>query len=447
MNASLFSATKKTRKRQVVIIGAGISGLTIGHELQKVSSDFDVQILEAKDRLGGRTFTVERKPFAVDLGASWIHGIKRNPLYALAQKLKLNFFITDDIKKPLTYLDSDHILPQRERNELDSVFENFKNASDDNDKLGTDISLAAAYLKFLHLKHPKFTDVDNNKLRHILVSEVENDFGTEAEHISYKYWDSGMDYGNVNALLKDGMISLVEHLAAGSHVELNQKVIAVDWQNPDQIIIKTNQKTYIADQVVITASLGALKKKQIEFLPALPAWKTEAINKIGFGQFSKVFLFYKTAFWPNKYKWIENIPANPHSWPMFLNLHYFLEDAVLVALHVGEEARRIDALSDEQIKDEVTLKLKKIWGSRVTRPVRIYKSNWSQDPENYGAYSYPALGSCPGDYDLVGKAVDDRIYFAGEATDSTMTSTVNAAYLSGIRVAKAIVKSRDTRRD
>ena len=47
---------------------------------------------------------------------------------------------------------------------------------------------------------------------------------------------------------------------------------------------------FAADIVLVTAPLGCLKAGQIDFAPKLPAWKTEAIQKLGFGTLNKVIL-------------------------------------------------------------------------------------------------------------------------------------------------------------
>ena len=73
------------RRQKVVIVGAGMAGLAAAAELHAARFD-DVVVLEARDRIGGRVWTDNLGgAIPVDLGASWIHGIKGNPIAAIAR--------------------------------------------------------------------------------------------------------------------------------------------------------------------------------------------------------------------------------------------------------------------------------------------------------------------------------------------------------------------------
>uniref|UniRef100_A0A336M9Q4 CSON013814 protein n=1 Tax=Culicoides sonorensis TaxID=179676 RepID=A0A336M9Q4_CULSO len=82
---SEYETKKKKNQYKIIIIGAGISGLSSGvHLLQNNISDF--LILEARNRIGGRIISIDMGGKKVELGANWIHGILGNPVFELAMQ-------------------------------------------------------------------------------------------------------------------------------------------------------------------------------------------------------------------------------------------------------------------------------------------------------------------------------------------------------------------------
>jgi monoamine oxidase len=67
------------------------------------------------------------------------------------------------------------------------------------------------------------------------------------------------------------------------------------------------------------------------------------------------------------------------------------------------------------------------------------QTRWSSDPFSYGSYSYISVGAKTEYYDALARPIDDRVFFAGEATHRTYPGTVHGAYLSGIREANRVM--------
>ncbi|KAH0774295.1 hypothetical protein KY290_011432 [Solanum tuberosum] len=85
-----------SQKPKIVIIGAGIAGLTAAKKLyttQNSNELFELCVVEGGNRIGGRIFTTEFCGDRVEMGATWIHGIEGNPIYKIAQEI--NGFDTD----------------------------------------------------------------------------------------------------------------------------------------------------------------------------------------------------------------------------------------------------------------------------------------------------------------------------------------------------------------
>ena len=86
-------AVLETDKQNIVIVGAGMSGLTAAHKL--AAAGRDVTVFEARDRIGGRVWTSDALSSPVDLGAAWIHGTTDNPLTRLSDRLGIERAIGD----------------------------------------------------------------------------------------------------------------------------------------------------------------------------------------------------------------------------------------------------------------------------------------------------------------------------------------------------------------
>ena len=84
---SVAEEVLKTGAKTIAVIGAGTSGLTAAKQLSGAGKS--VTVFEARDRIGGRVWTNHDLGEPLDLGASWIHGVKGNPLSELADELEL----------------------------------------------------------------------------------------------------------------------------------------------------------------------------------------------------------------------------------------------------------------------------------------------------------------------------------------------------------------------
>lgn len=100
-------------QKQIVVIGAGLAGLAAASELQQ--RGHEVVVLEARDRIGGRIWTSSRWPgMPLDLGATWIHGVKGNPLTDLADELGARRVVTR-YERSITYNTAGSVLSARRR--------------------------------------------------------------------------------------------------------------------------------------------------------------------------------------------------------------------------------------------------------------------------------------------------------------------------------------------
>ncbi|XP_015166837.1 probable polyamine oxidase 5 [Solanum tuberosum] len=129
-----------SQKPKIVIIGAGIAGLTAAKKLyttQNSNELFELCVVEGGNRIGGRIFTTEFCGDRVEIGATWIHGIEGNPIYKIAQEI--NGFETDKpwdsmggkVDKKVTITEDGHEVHSSFVNSVSNFFSNLLEFSSD----------------------------------------------------------------------------------------------------------------------------------------------------------------------------------------------------------------------------------------------------------------------------------------------------------------------------
>jgi len=100
--------------------------------------------------------------------------------------------------------------------------------------------------------------------------------------------------------------------------------------------------------VTSTVSIGVLQNNQIKFNPPLPKWKTDALNQVKMNTYMNLFVAFKKSFWTN-YDYIYIMSDKKGKYAMWKPL----TDTVIICMIIDDEARRVEALDEETIKDEI----------------------------------------------------------------------------------------------
>lgn len=108
----------------------------------------------------------------------------------------------------------------------------------------------------------------------------------------------------------------------------------------------------------------------------------------------------------------------------------------------GEAAFQVENEPDERLVSEMTSILSRIYHKEsLPPPIQYMVSRWYQDPFARGSYSFVGPNATGKDYDILGESVDQKLFFAGEATCRTHPATVHGAYMSGLRAATEVLES------
>ncbi|EEF52674.1 lysine-specific histone demethylase, putative [Ricinus communis] len=284
------------------------------------------------------------------------------------------------------------------------------------------------------------------------------------KEVSLPYWNQDDVYGGfggAHCMIKGGYSNVVESLSEGLRIHLNHIVTDISYstketglsesQNNKVKISTSNGSEFLGDAVLITVPLGCLKAEGIKFNPPLPQWKCSSIQRLGFGVLNKVVLEFPEVFWDDSVDYFgataEETQKRGHCF-MFWNVRKTVGAPVLIALVVGKAAVDGQSMSSSDHVSHALMVLRKLFGEAVVPdPVASVVTDWGRDPFSYGAYSYVAIGSSGEDYDILGRPIENCVFFAGEATCKEHPDTVGGAMMSGLREAVRIIDILNTGND
>lgn len=426
----LASSCKKNdgnnKNKTIIVIGAGISGLAAAKQLK--AEGFNVIVLEAQDKVGGRLRTDRSLGVAFDEGASWIHGINANPITMLAAQAGMDTFETVDesrvsydiggvLRSAATYDNTE--------TELYSILNTMMNSGNANQSFET---------VFNNLYPSKAND---RLWQFFLSTYVTFDTG-DLNQLSSLFYNEGEEFSGVEKIATNGYDTIPNYLANGLNVQLNQRVTKIDYTDA-KIKITHNGNISEADYVIVTVPLGVLKANKIQFTPALPNDKQLAIDKIGMNCVNKFLLTWNTAFWDDV-QYISYTPVSKDKFNYFVNVKKFNPSVnALMTFAYADYARQTETMTDTQIIGEVMSHLKDIYGTSIPNPTNLVRTKWQTNENAFGAYSYTAVSTEMKHFEDLAATINNKLFFAGEHTEVDYFSTAHGAYLSGLREANKII--------
>lgn len=412
--------------KTIVVVGAGIAGLAAAKKLKEAGGN--VIILEAQDKVGGRLRSNRSLGVAFDEGASWIHGIDGNPISTLAKEAGMNSFETID--------------ESRKSYDLGGVLrsvENYDNAEAELENiLETLMQSGDVNQSFESVFNSLYPDKATDRLWKFLLSTYVTFDTGDLNKLSSLLYNEGEEYGGMEKIASNGYDTIANYLAKDLNVQLNQRVSKIDYSNAKTIVFH-NGISSEADFVIVTVPLGVLKANAIQFIPALPLDKQNAIQKIGMNCVNKFLLTWELAFWDDV-QYISYTPEARDKFNYFVNVKKIHPNVNgLMTFAYADFARQTESMSDGQIIAEIMTHLRDIYGSSIPNPSNMLRTKWQTNENSLGAYSYTAVGTEMRHFEDMAKAIENKLFFAGEHTEVDFFSTAHGAYLSGIREAEKII--------
>jgi monoamine oxidase len=423
-----------------VVVGAGVAGLTAARLLARAGQH--VVVLEARGRIGGRTWTERGDGRVTDLGASWIHGIDGSPLAAAAEAFGLRtveFTVGayQPDSRPIAYYDpGGHRLPPVETQLFVADLHAFSAA------LTGTISATAPgtpYAKAVEttLVQLGWDDDRAERVREYQRHRTEEQYGVWIDDLDAHGLDDDAVEGD-EVVFPDGYDQLAARLAEGLDVRLAHVVRRVVWTE-NGVEVTTADTTMMARQAVVTVPLGVLRAGDLVVEPALPEPVAGAVQRLAMNAFEKVFLRFGRRFWDEGVYAVRQQGPEGAWWHSFYDLTALDGEPTLLTFAAGPCAQAISTWSDDQVADSVLDQLRRLYGDAVEEPRQVHVTHWQDDPYARGSYAYLTVGATPEDHDLLATPVGGVLHLAGEATWTDDPATVTAALMSGHRVAGTVL--------
>lgn len=425
-------AITRSQNPSVIVIGAGAAGMYAASWLKAKGAQ--VTILESSNRRGGRIKGLTGfADFIVEAGAEYIHG-NNSMLYqwSVAQGAQFVNYAYQDYYRLDGLLQSENqIVNDPDVNAAWDFIDNMP------DYTGADMTVAS------------YADIQNiaPRVEHILQADLGNEWGTDNAHLSIKgiaqednAWTAGnLDYGMTNLSLNQVLDTKCANILPD--IQYDKKVVRIEYPAGSQPRVQDqNNNWHYADAIVVTVPIPVLKNNTITFDPVLPSWKAAAIQNIGMGPGMKIILKFNQRFWANNLRYITSDLLSTVFWYTSKQRG---NDHVLTAFIMGQNAATLSAQGSAAVNTVVS-ELDQMYGNNVASNSLIasHIEDWGTNPHIGGAYSFPIVGG--GGLTTrknLYKALNNRVFFAGEATNfKGHNSTVHGALETGLLAGKAVWK-------
>ncbi|MRH90092.1 NAD(P)-binding protein [Nocardia sp. SYP-A9097] len=407
----------------VIVIGAGFAGLAAARRL--MDDGFDVLVLEAQDRIGGRVFTLRRdNDPAIELGAELLH-TDENPLIEWCRANDIDTHavggsrrIEEGFEKELAATLDSLTAPTS----AESVSDYLRNISDE----GARRVLLEAFQ----------TQTGRESLRRTSALDACNELRLELEH--------GEFMGVNNTRVVDGNDRIAEALGAGLEIVRRAPVERISWTAEGvevSVSIDDSHVTYSAERVVITVPLGVLKNNDIQFDPALPVEKQRAILDIISLDIVKILYVFDGKVWNADQNAV--LLENAALQAIWESTYPGRSDdrTVIAGWALGHRARRLLAVSADDAIAGGLAAIRNALQEQSIEPRSTSFHSWTADPFTRGAYSHLPPGAHPESRRRLAEPTGNVLFWAGEATAAYRPRTMSGAYTSGLRAAAEVTAS------
>ena len=406
-----FAVNLFTRPK-VIILGAGLAGLAAGKML--IENGYDVTILEAQNRIGGRVFShnVETNDtngnLVIELGAEWI-GESHERILSLCKELNIEL-INNQFDDRLIYDNKffqygDWSYSPEWKAKFEKILKDYAVMSD------------AEKIQLDKMDWWRFLMNNDIPQRDLNIREYADstDFGESIRFVSAyaalaEYAESGVR-NEMDFKAKGGNHLITKSMADKvglENIKLDNKVDEIEYSNKIKIHC-TNGSNYECDKLICTLPTFSISK--IKWNPVLPKDKTNAINELQYCRINKSATLFSEIFWKDE---SFSIITDTFS-HFFYNASKYQNDpkGVLISYSIGDKADIFSHLSKEQRKNTVAESLFEGFGDVSNLMEDNINYYWGNNEYTMGAYALYGKGQWFSVMPVL-KEKMKNIYFAGE---------------------------------
>ncbi|KAG9311033.1 amine oxidase [Chiua virens] len=443
------NTTTPNNHTKVLILGAGMTGIIAARTLHEQGID-DFIVLDAKPGLGGRmtphTFGVSGKQYVVEAGANWVQGTQEgdgrsNPIWTLAKKHNLST-VYSDFSSLSTYDETGYNnytdLFSKSIDNFDYAIAAAGQRLQDGE---VDMSMRSAY-RYLNIAPttPQEDVCDYFQIDFVIAqSPSQTSWLAAAWNNNFTYVPESGGFSDENQMCVDqrGFVYIAQAEAAEflqpQQQIYNQTVDLIEYGTDGVAVHTTSGLILTADYMLCTFSVGVLQNDEVEFSPALPDWKEEAINSIEMATYIKIFLQFDETFWFDTQMGLY-ASEQRGKYPVWQNLDtvgFFPGSNIVFVTVTGDYALYVEQLTPAQVQSEIVSILQKMYPDiTVPEPIAIFYPTWGLDPLFHGSYSNWGPSYVPQHSENL-RATLDRLWFAGEATSVEWFGFLQGAYFEG----------------
>ncbi len=445
------------QRAEVIVVGAGVSGLKAARELADLGCS--VIVLEADSRVGGRTKRGEVAGRVVDFGGQWV-GAQHSVLLAEAKRLGIATYAQYNkgrtalkLAGRLSHTKTD--VPRMSLLALVELDRMQKRWDRDMAQVPKDAPWNA----------PKARAWDAMTLESWIIANLRTAEATafarlvsrgawavEASQVSYLWFlDALRSNGGLGHMMgvKGGMLDAkfiggMHQIAAALARELGERVVLSApvrriVQDDDGVRVITDRGQFEARAVIVATPPGPAQR--IQFEPHLPARRDGLQQRMPMGAIIKVVIAYATPFW-REAGFSGQIATDDDLLGIVMDDVQPTGPAMLLAFIEGARALEMSAAGRAARCEQVIASLVRFFGQKAADPIGYDDNDWTLEPWVHGYVGTMA----PGVMTRFGPALREacgRIHWAGTETSTEWAGCIEGALLSGIRAAHEVARQRN----